>query len=362
MSLQSIIQQRDSQERYVNEGIIVGKNEILFGKIPTYNVRVIYGNEKIPQYCSGHSEILIQVPFQEAKEGFVPPELEEGQKVVLGYLNNDLNSPYIINNGISSVPTGTGGNSGGSDDGGNTPSSSVITSAANIQDGSITVTIDGKSDTRKICDNTKWVYSQCINKGFTLAATCGILGNIVTESSFNPEADNGNHHGIAQWGYGSGGGRWPNAKTWMDGNGYAKQYDSIEAQTAFLIYDLVGGIDNNTNASSKGENTWVAYVSSNLKTTPLTHLTSVPDSEENAILVADQLRMWYERCGEQGMEKRRQYAAAYYHFFETQNMADQQPKQSDANSKPHPPFAPPQIDLTLGLGLPNWKDKFTSDL
>lgn len=325
MSLETLTQERDRQERYVNEGIIVGKNALLFGKIQTYNVRVLYGNEKVVGYATQNSEVLIQVPIQEVKDGFAAVELEEGQKVVLGYLNNDLNSPYIINNGVCAVETGTPANDGDADDPGDTP---VVITAQATGDGTVTVTLNGKQESRAVCINTQYVFNQLYSAGFTCAAACGVLGNIVTESSFNPTADNGNHHGIAQWGYGSGGGRWDNAKKWMQQKGYsADQYDTIEAQTAFLIYDLIGN-----DSGYNGEPTWVSYVRINLDTTPRTHLTSVPDSVENAVKVSDQIRLWFERCNEQGMAKRQQYAAAYYMYFQPLVFIG-----------PPEPFGPPEL-------------------
>lgn len=344
MSLRSITEQRDAQERYATEGIIVGKNQKLYDKLTTYNVKLLYGNDQVKGRYASNSEVLLAVPIQNSNEGVVDPELEEGQKVILGYLNNDMNAPYIVNggaqggstqiiapDGYASSSTPATSDAPAASDG----SSTAVTSTADIQDGTITVTFnkDGttKTEKRNISSDIKWVYVQCINAGMTSAAACAILGNIDAESDFIPSKDNGNHHGLGQWDYSPYGrnkgdwekatsGRWYDAMQWMNKHGYSSKHDTIEAQTAWFIYDIMGVPPEAENSAFKGEGTWVSKLKSdkNVGTTPITYLCGLPDSVENAMAAADIIREHYERCNEQAADERRQYAAGYFKFFQGQ--------------------------------------------
>lgn len=59
-----------------------------------------------------------------------------------------------------------------------------------------------------------------LSEGFTVEGACGILGNIIQESTLNPGANLDNdkkYKGLVQW---DKGGRWDNVTTWMRQNGY----------------------------------------------------------------------------------------------------------------------------------------------
>src|SRR5699024_7081692 len=56
---------------------------------------------------------------------------------------------------------------------------------------------DKNSSTYK---NAKKIFNLLTKKmGFSGAGAAGVLGNFAIESSFNPQASNGTHFGIAQW-------------------------------------------------------------------------------------------------------------------------------------------------------------------
>lgn len=84
------------------------------------------------------------------------------------------------------------------------------------------------------------VYTLLLKEGFTKEAVCGIMGNISVEcTTYDPELSGNNDvtYGLFQWN--DVGDRKQRLKDWCGENNY--QYDSIEGQVAFAIYEIKGG-------------------------------------------------------------------------------------------------------------------------
>lgn len=74
-----------------------------------------------------------------------------------------------------------------------------------------------------------------IKQGFTANQAYGIVGNLMQESSMLPSADNGSHHGLAQWDKDPGG-RWEQLVAFANANG--SDPESRATQMAFLVNEL----------------------------------------------------------------------------------------------------------------------------
>jgi hypothetical protein len=84
-------------------------------------------------------------------------------------------------------------------------------------------------------DNETTVYEYLKNTmGLNTAAACGVLSNIKSESSFNPNAlgDSGTSYGICQW-HNS---RWTKLQNFCNDNGY--DWTTLEGQLHYLEYEL----------------------------------------------------------------------------------------------------------------------------
>lgn len=92
-------------------GIIVGEGQILYGKIKTYNVKVYRGNIGINGYSS--STTHLNVPISSLNNTTKAVELSIGDHVLLGKLNNDENSLFIVNGGSGSNRSNSTGMDGG---------------------------------------------------------------------------------------------------------------------------------------------------------------------------------------------------------------------------------------------------------
>lgn len=82
-----------------------------------------------------------------------------------------------------------------------------------------------------------WNYLR--SRGYSSAATAGILGNLEAESGIDPKIlqnGRGPGTGVAQW---ENPGRWPLLVSWAKGKG--KDPWALETQLAFLVYELEGG-------------------------------------------------------------------------------------------------------------------------
>ena len=90
------IDETSKAENYIVEAKILEKGKQLQGKITTYNIKIQNGNPKARPIDSQAGNILTDVPIQQARGGEIFPELEAGDLVMVGFFNNDLNSPYIM--------------------------------------------------------------------------------------------------------------------------------------------------------------------------------------------------------------------------------------------------------------------------
>lgn len=150
-------------------------------------------------------------------------------------------------------------------------------------------------------DNGDYIFKKLIEAGASIGGACAVLGNIVIESAFDPIADNGSHRGIAQWDYNHNNqsGRWYLLKKWCDNNNYSNKYDTIEAQTAYLIYDL------------QTEATWMSKTNNQ----GWNNICKDIVTEEEIKNLTDSIRLNYERCGEQGTQGRRDKAIDFWNIF-----------------------------------------------
>ena len=74
-----------------------------------------------------------------------------------------------------------------------------------------------------------------IKQGFTANQAYGIVGNLMQESSMLPSADNGSHHGLAQWDK-LPDGRWEQLVAFANANG--SDPENRATQMAFLVHEL----------------------------------------------------------------------------------------------------------------------------
>lgn len=97
-------------------------------------------------------------------------------------------------------------------------------------------------------------YHFFTSQGFSMAATCGILGNIQWESGFQPGileqggADSG--HGLCQWGDAKTGGRFYELETFAAQQGTA--WTDVPTQLLFVIYELNGSVSTYFNLYAGG--------------------------------------------------------------------------------------------------------------
>lgn len=157
MSLSQRLQDRiitDNIKDFVplTQGVILAQGKKLFGVLNTYNVKVINGNHLLDTYQS--YEVLTNVAMNSTNaSGAIPASLKEGDAVLIGYLNGDKNSPYIINGGASTSKSVPNGASNFLDDNSNP----VDTSYGDIPTGfSTTITLDvdlDNADVRQILNN-----------------------------------------------------------------------------------------------------------------------------------------------------------------------------------------------------------------
>lgn len=86
--------------------------------------------------------------------------------------------------------------------------------------------------------NAQYIYSYLTNKGWTINAICGMLGNIQAESSMNPgrwqSEDVGNSsmgYGLVQWTPATKYIEWANAQSFTD-------YSEMDSNLARIIYEV----------------------------------------------------------------------------------------------------------------------------
>lgn len=80
--------------------------------------------------------------------------------------------------------------------------------------------------------NEQKVMSFLISYGLTPAQAAGVAGNLKQESTFRPNADNGTHHGIAQWDKKI---RWPRVSAYIRSIG--KDPNTLEGQLYGLVWE-----------------------------------------------------------------------------------------------------------------------------
>lgn len=136
------------------------------------------------------------------------------------------------------------------------------------------------SENAQIC----WNFYRSM--GFSEIQTAGLLGNIYAESSFDPTASNGTHFGIHQWGAG----RFAALQELASSKG--STWTDLKIQLQFAYSELTG-----------------SYYKSRLDSNGWN------DSNLTVSKAADLIRQYYEVCGEQAAEKRRNAAQEYYEKF-----------------------------------------------
>lgn len=94
--------------------------------------------------------------------------------------------------------------------------------------------------TLPLCEKEDLVFKTLTNAGYSIAGACGIMGNIAVESpEFDPTVLGPNDipYGLFQWT--DVGDRKQNLRNWC--SKHHLEYDTIEGQLAFAIYELSGG-------------------------------------------------------------------------------------------------------------------------
>lgn len=138
-----------------------------------------------------------------------------------------------------------------------------------------------------------------LGKGFSKECTAGIMGNMMLESSLNPESisDSQTHAGLCQWeNYKLKSGRWENLNILAGSRG--KEWTDLQSQLEFVIVELEGG-------------------------EPTCHQLLIDECGsyerfQQISNVEDATRVFetvYERSGGQAMSKRIQYAEEFYEKY-----------------------------------------------
>ena len=83
-------------------------------------------------------------------------------------------------------------------------------------------------------NNEEKIWNFLMDEGFSPAAAAGVMGNLQQESNFKTDADNGTHHGIAQWDPG----RFANLVKLAKSKG--KDGDDLESQLEFMVKEMRG--------------------------------------------------------------------------------------------------------------------------
>jgi len=219
------------------------------------------------------------------------------------------------NGSIASPSTGGGTINGGSD-----------SSSGSVSGGG--PDISGESDTAKA------VWKFFTGKGFTPAATAGILGNMYQESGVNPSAIQGGGKGpaagICQWeNYNKKSARWKNMSDYAASKG--KNWTDLQSQLEWLDMELQGK-DSTTLSLLKKK---VGGYENFKKMTNINEATRV--FEES-----------FERAGKPNMERRYSAAQKYFQQFATTNASRDLRQQNEEGS-----FAEPMAAV-------NNKDKFSA--
>lgn len=209
---------RESNSVYYGE--IVGKGSAICSFENTVNIRIFKGNNKLD--ASKDGEVLKNVPFL-VSSSTVAPKWEVGETVVVGFLNSDANSPYVIVK--------------------NTPFSKYTGPINDLSDANrSSVGIDFKNgDEYNITGfsldngNAAYIFKTLIANGATIAGACGVLGNIQAESGFSTTLNSGDYGtsgGLCQWHLS----RQTGLINYCNDRGYSSE--SVEGQTAWLLEEM----------------------------------------------------------------------------------------------------------------------------
>lgn len=129
--------------------------------------------------------------------------------------------------------------------------------------------VDGRFKLATLEENREEIFNFMREKmGFNIAAACGVLANIQSESSFRPTASvidtNGlTSYGLCQWN----GPRFESLKTYCASNGY--DYQTVEGQLYYLKYELehseasacarVRNVENTAEGAYQAGYNWARY-------------------------------------------------------------------------------------------------------
>lgn len=135
-------------EKYISEAIILEEGDKLQGDIPTYNIRIYSGNPDARSSDVNTGTVLKDVPVQVSREGVQMVDLEKGDRVLVGFFNNDLNSPYIMFNQTTTI-------AGGVVAGGKVPDGSQVPDTINSSDGDGGTVLDGNGTALEVVNYAK---------------------------------------------------------------------------------------------------------------------------------------------------------------------------------------------------------------
>jgi hypothetical protein len=146
--------------------------------------------------------------------------------------------------------------------------------------------------------NEQKTMSFLISSGLTQAQAAGVAGNIEQESHFDPNADNGTHHGIAQWDKKI---RWPRVSAYIKSIG--KDPNSLEGQLYGLVWE----------AQTRGD--W-------------RQMQGTKSSAQSAAKWLERFEISGEKPGQRGYENRMANAARLEAKYKNYNPQAQELKQS----------------------------------
>ncbi len=150
-------------------------------------------------------------------------------------------------------------------------------------------------------DNVKLMWSAIRNSDYSEIVCAGILGNALTECGGNPAATNGTHYGLFQWGDDRFTKMQAYSQTQKDTSVSVGSYSfgGVATQIAFMLCEL----------DPSGGNGVATFQYPDEATLKEFKESKTPEA------AADSFRIHFERCGEQGMKQRREYATAIYTYF-----------------------------------------------
>lgn len=145
----------------------------------------------------------------------------------------------------------------------------VVNSSEEVPYVNLFLGVDGRFRLASLEENREEIYNFMRGKmGFNIAAACGVLANIQSESSFRPTASvidtNGlTSYGLCQWN----GPRFESLKAYCARNGY--DYQSVEGQLYYLKYELehseasacarVRNVENTAEGAYQAGYNWARY-------------------------------------------------------------------------------------------------------